>query len=236
MSTTLASTALVSSAAIAPTASVNSSGNTSSADAPTDEETLGTSSQAIIACNSLSVAACVLVIVIYVLLYRKHTRLMQRTSLVLSVAMSVSDLLLHVSLFFIEIDENEVATRTALSGWRRPPRCLHATSQPSSDSLFPDIHPLSQRTNKIVPLQATNLVGYFNLPPGFACAFVGGWMFAFPTLLSVFYSCCIALNSQLYFVFRREPSDTGKGIGTMLKWYLFTPIVVSGIICKSCWD
>lgn len=98
---------------------------------------------------------------------------------------------------------------------------------------FPDIHSLSQRTNNMLPLQATNLVGYFNLPPGFACAFVGGWMFAFPTLLSVFYSCCIALNSQLYFVFRREPSDTGKGIGAMLKWYLFTPIVVSGIICKS---
>jgi len=60
-------------------------------------------------------------------------------------------------------------------------------------------------------------------------------MFAFPTLLSVFYSCCIALNSQLYFVFRREPSDTEKGVKTLLKWYIFTPIVVSGIICKSRW-
>lgn len=109
MSTTLASTVLPSSTAIAPAAS-----DTSYADASSDEETLGTSSQAIIACNSISVAACVLVIVIYVLLYRKHTRLMQRTSLVLSVAMSVSDLLLHVSVFFTVIDDkNEVDARNA---------------------------------------------------------------------------------------------------------------------------
>lgn len=58
-------------------------------------------------------------------------------------------------------------------------------------------------------------------------------MFAFPTLLSVFYSCCIAFNSQLYFVFRREPNDTGKGIGTLLKWYIIGPIVLSGTICES---
>lgn len=81
--------------------------------------------------------------------------------------------------------------------------------------------------------QATNLVGYSDLPPGFACAFIGGWLYAFPTLLSVFYSCCIALNSQLYFVFRREPKDTGRGIGTLLKWYIITPIIVSAIICES---
>ena len=61
-------------------------------------------------------------------------------------------------------------------------------------------------------------------------------MFAFPTLVSVFYSCCIALNSQLYFVFRKEPSDTERGFGSMLKWYLFVPIVVSAIICESRWD
>lgn len=61
-------------------------------------------------------------------------------------------------------------------------------------------------------------------------------MFAFPTLVSVFYSCCIALNSQLYFVFRREPSGPENGVGSLLKWYIFTPIVVSAIICESRWD
>lgn len=57
-------------------------------------------------------------------------------------------------------------------------------------------------------------------------------MYAFPTLLSIFYSFCIALHSQLYFVFRREPKDADKGIYAMLKWYLILPIVASGVICK----
>lgn len=37
-------------------------------------------------------------------------------------------------------------------------------------------------------------------------------------------------------MFRREPKDTDRGIGTLLQWYIITPIVVSGIICKSPWD
>ena len=57
-------------------------------------------------------------------------------------------------------------------------------------------------------------------------------MYAFPTLLSIFYSFCIALHSQLYFVFRREPKDADKGIYAMLKWYLILPIIASGVICK----
>jgi hypothetical protein len=57
-------------------------------------------------------------------------------------------------------------------------------------------------------------------------------MYAFPTLLCIFYSFCIALHSQLYFVFRREPKDADKGIYAMLKWYLILPILASGVICK----
>lgn len=71
--------------------------NDTLADASADQEVLGTSSQAIIACNSISVTACILVIVVYALLHRKYTRIMQRTSLVLSCAMATADLLLHVS-------------------------------------------------------------------------------------------------------------------------------------------
>ena len=77
------------------------------------------------------------------------------------------------------------------------------------------------------------MVGYFDLPPGFACAFIGGWLYAFPALLSVFYSCCIALNSQLYLVFRREPKEFERGMSTLLKWYISAPIALSGIICES---
>ena len=74
----------------------NSSTDSSSDASTGDDEVLGTSSQAIIACNSISVAACVLVLALYVVLHRKHARLMQRTSLILSCAMAASDLILHV--------------------------------------------------------------------------------------------------------------------------------------------
>lgn len=50
--------------------------------------------------------------------------------------------------------------------------------------------------------QALNLAGYGKLP-GVACAFVGGWFFDFLTMLSMFYACAIALNTQLVFVHRR---------------------------------
>lgn len=96
MSILLDPTALASSSEFA-LATPTSLPNDTLADASADQEILGTSSQAIIACNSISVAASLLVIVIYGLLHRKYTRIMQRTSLVLSCAMATADLLLHVS-------------------------------------------------------------------------------------------------------------------------------------------
>jgi len=48
--------------------------------------------------NAISTAACLLVIIAYILLRQKHPRLMTRTSLKLSLAMACTDLLYHVSL------------------------------------------------------------------------------------------------------------------------------------------
>jgi len=55
--------------------------------------------------------------------------------------------------------------------------------------------------------QCANLAGYGKLPDGFACAFVGGWLFAIGSMLSLFYACAIALNTQLVFVHGRTPRD-----------------------------
>ncbi|CAG7853084.1 SubName: Full=Uncharacterized protein {ECO:0000313/EMBL:CCA70835.1} [Serendipita indica DSM 11827] len=73
-------------------------------------------------------------------------------------------------------------------------------------------------------LHAINLFGYTDLK-GFACAFWGGFFYAFPTLISIFYSFCIALNTQLVFVFSKRPGCT------TLKYYIFLPIIVSAFIC-----
>lgn len=51
----------------------------------------------VLACNSIAIIACALVLVAYVRLYREHRLLMRRTSLTLSCAMAASELLLHVS-------------------------------------------------------------------------------------------------------------------------------------------
>ena len=48
--------------------------------------------------NSLSTAACLLVIFAYIFLRREHPRLMTRTSLKLSLAMACTDLVYHVGL------------------------------------------------------------------------------------------------------------------------------------------
>lgn len=48
--------------------------------------------------NSISTAACLLVIITYFLLRREHPRLMTRTSLKLSLAMACTDLIYHVGL------------------------------------------------------------------------------------------------------------------------------------------
>lgn len=48
--------------------------------------------------NAISLVACLGVLISYFVLRRKNRRIMNRTSLVLSVLMAVSDLILHVSL------------------------------------------------------------------------------------------------------------------------------------------
>ncbi|CAG7853085.1 SubName: Full=Uncharacterized protein {ECO:0000313/EMBL:CCA70836.1} [Serendipita indica DSM 11827] len=73
-------------------------------------------------------------------------------------------------------------------------------------------------------LHTINLFGYADLK-GFACAFWGGFFYAFPTLISIFYSFCIALNTQLVFVFSKRPGFT------TLKYYVFIPIILSAFIC-----
>src|SRR5882757_10542635 len=51
---------------------------------------------AVVVSNSISVLACAIVVALYIFLRRKHTRLMTRTSLKISVAMACTDLLFHV--------------------------------------------------------------------------------------------------------------------------------------------
>jgi hypothetical protein len=50
-------------------------------------------------------------------------------------------------------------------------------------------------------------------------------MYALPTLLSTFYSVCIALNTQLVFVFSRPPNTSA------LKYYIALPLAVTLCIC-----
>ncbi|KAG8858634.1 hypothetical protein FRB91_009510 [Serendipita sp. 411] len=74
-------------------------------------------------------------------------------------------------------------------------------------------------------LHTINLFGYTQLPRGFPCAFWGGFFYAFPTLISIFYSFCIALNTQVIFVFSKRP-----GMST-LKYYIAIPIIIAACIC-----
>jgi hypothetical protein len=76
----------------------------------------------------------------------------------------------------------------------------------------------------LLSMQTANLAGYGHLPAGFGCAFVGGWLFAAPTILSLFYACAIALNTQLVFVHRRTPGDDKQ------KWFLGVPPIVTLMI------
>ena len=78
-----------------------------------------------------------------------------------------------------------------------------------------------------VPFQTLNLAGYGNLPKGFACAFVGGWLFAFLTMLSMFYACAIALNTQLVFVHRRTVKKNHQIL------FLVVPFIVALLISMS---
>ncbi|PVG03713.1 hypothetical protein CPB86DRAFT_304101 [Serendipita vermifera] len=78
-----------------------------------------------------------------------------------------------------------------------------------------------------VSLTCSNLAGYGDLPPGFACAFVGGWLFATPSILSIFYSCCIAMNSQIALVLKRTPHRYA------LRYYVPVPILGTFIFTFS---
>ncbi len=51
---------------------------------------------AVLATNSISVAACLFVIIAYFFLQRKYPRVMSRTSLKLSIGMACSDTIYHV--------------------------------------------------------------------------------------------------------------------------------------------
>ena len=77
------------------------------------------------------------------------------------------------------------------------------------------------------PFQAANLAGYGNLPEGFLCAFVGGWLFAFPSILSVFYACAIALNTQLVFIHRRKVKENRQTL------FLIVPVALALLISTS---
>ncbi|PVG02354.1 hypothetical protein CPB86DRAFT_811450 [Serendipita vermifera] len=74
-------------------------------------------------------------------------------------------------------------------------------------------------------LHSINLFGYSDLPDGFICEFFGGFLYAFPTLISLFYSFNIALNTQLVFVFGKRPGQS------KLKYYISIPILLSLCIC-----
>jgi len=75
--------------------------------------------------------------------------------------------------------------------------------------------------------QSANLAGYGNIPNGFMCAFIGGWLFATTSFLSVFYACAIALNTQLVFVHNRIPDNSRQ------VYYLVTPPILALLICTS---
>lgn len=51
---------------------------------------------AVLATNSISIAACLFVITAYFVLQRKYPQVMSRTSLKLSIAMACSDIIYHV--------------------------------------------------------------------------------------------------------------------------------------------
>jgi len=137
--------------------------------------------------NCISILACIAAVALYILLRRKDSRLMTRTSLKISVAMICTDLLFHVSPHFV--------TSTFCTHY------LHFC-------LF----------------QASNLASHGKPPEGFACAFVGGWLFAFPGMLSIFYACAIALNTQLVFVHGRTVKENRQAL------FLVVPVVLTLLI------
>ena len=155
-----------------------------SADAQRDYDVLMT------VLNCISILACILVVVSYIFLRRKSSRLMSRTSLQISVAMACTDLLFHVS-----------------------PRLFH--------------HVFVSIIYIFVSFQASNLARYGKPLDGFTCAFVGGWLFAFPGILSMFYACAIALNTQVVFVHGGTVKENRQVL------FLVVPVFLTLLISKS---
>jgi len=145
-----------------------------------------TLANAVLATNSISVAACVFAITSYFILRHRNPRMMARTSLKISVAMACSDTIYH----------------------------------------------------------SANLAGYGYLPPGFICAFVGGWLFTTPSFTSTFYAAAIALNTQLVFVHKRIPKPNKQilylVIPPILAILISTPTLFTGVygfddVFQYCW-
>lgn len=82
-------------------------------------------------------------------------------------------------------------------------------------------------------LHGADLTGYFDIPRGFVCGFLGGWMFATPSLLSTFYACTIALNTQLIFVHHCVPNDNKQIlyfiVPPILSLLITTPSLLAGV-------
>lgn len=74
-------------------------------------------------------------------------------------------------------------------------------------------------------LQIVWIIVFTPPPKGFRCS-VLGWMYSLSTLLTMGYSCCIAFNTQLIFVFNRRPKRS------FLKYYLVAPLVIMLAISK----
>src|SRR5258706_8433493 len=80
-----------------PAASIVSTDGANATDPEPVDETEQILYNAIMATNSISLAACIFAVTSYIFLRRKYPRLMSRTSLRLGIAMTCSDAILHVS-------------------------------------------------------------------------------------------------------------------------------------------
>ncbi|KAG8936577.1 hypothetical protein FRC03_004855 [Tulasnella sp. 419] len=75
-------------------------------------------------------------------------------------------------------------------------------------------------------LHTSNLIGYGNLSTdGWLCGVFGGFLFAASTMLSLFYTCAIAVNFQLVFVYAKRARQSRE------KYFLGIPPVLVALIC-----
>jgi hypothetical protein len=72
---------------------------------------------AVIATNSISLAACLFVITAYFFLHRKYPQVMSRTSLKLSVAMACSDTIYHVRRISLKVHARLLTTTISPRIW-----------------------------------------------------------------------------------------------------------------------